>query len=128
MATPSIVVIWALWPQQWAAPVSGLANSWSATSTESSSPMTAMFGPGRRRPETVVFRPVIAICFVVSQSQPAELAADDLGRLELLEAQFRIAIDRIADILDQVIGVAVDLFEDALFQIFKGHGSFLHLK
>ena len=44
-AAPMVAVSWAWWPQQWAAPVSGLVSLWLAMGRASSSPMTATVGP-----------------------------------------------------------------------------------
>ena len=60
MAAPSMDAIWLLWPQAWAAPVSGLACGWSGTGSASNSPMMATVGPGRPV-STTAFTPVTAM-------------------------------------------------------------------
>ena len=46
IAAPSIPAIWALWPQLWAAPVTGSASGCSEVRRLSSSPIKASRGPG----------------------------------------------------------------------------------
>ena len=45
IAAPTTPVSWALWPQQWEAPVSDQASGWLGMGSASISPITARVGP-----------------------------------------------------------------------------------
>ena len=115
MATPSIVTICALWPQQCAAPVSAVGEFVVGHQHGVEFADHADGRPWPRRPADDRLQTGDRDLLVIAEAEALELRRDNAGGAELLEAQFGITIDPLAD-RDQVLGVAVDLVADALLQ------------
>src|SRR5262245_4405015 len=118
IAAPSIPAIWALWPQACAAPVVASPSGWPATTSASSSPR-----PANGRPAAALHVGAHARHREARPRRQAQLLQGVLHqprRLDLLEAELRLAADLLAE-PDDLVAALVDRLVDPLLQLVLGH-------